>query len=198
MTRQAGRPTVSPTGRGLSPDILHRRCRCRRASTKASFVVIISTEFVAEELPVWGTPSLQFLIQGRQPFAAKRTTYSHVANRHIHRTPMNHGPGANYHSDVSWKAVARIIDFQPKIASYPLPHSRQNCRHRFPSLRSITFERPPAGLSDPDAADSSPASLNLALCSCESGVDEARQRLACNAVSGDGCVGSTERNAGKK
>jgi hypothetical protein len=28
-------------------------------------IVIISTEFVAEELPVWGTPSLQFPIQCR-------------------------------------------------------------------------------------------------------------------------------------
>jgi hypothetical protein len=31
-------------------------------------------------------------------------------------------------------------------------------------LRSITFERPPSGLGDPDTADSLPASPNLVLC----------------------------------
>jgi hypothetical protein len=37
----------------------------------------------------------------------------------------------------------------------------------------ISKERPRAGLSDPDAADSLPASLNLALCCYKSGADEA-------------------------
>jgi hypothetical protein len=63
---------------------------------------------------------------------------------------------------------------------------------------STTFKRPPAGLSDPDAPDGLPRSLNLALCCYKSGADETRYRLACNAVSGDGCVGSTEWNAGKQ
>ena len=62
----------------------------------------------------------------------------------------------------------------------------------------MTFERPSAGLSNPDAADNLPASLNLALCSRKSGSDEARQGQSRNAVSGDGCVGSTERNASKQ
>jgi hypothetical protein len=115
------RPTVIPTGRGLN--ILHRRGRCRRASTKASFVVIIGTELVAEELPVWGTPSLQFPIQGRQPFAAKRTTYNqiNVASTHIHRNPHESWRSAKHHSGISRKAAARIIGFQPKIASYRIP-----------------------------------------------------------------------------
>jgi hypothetical protein len=144
------RPTVIPTGRGL--DILHRRGRCRRASTKASFVVIISTELVAEELPVWGTPSLQFPIQGRQPFAAKRTTYNqiNVASTHIHRNPHESWRSAKHHSGISRKAAARIVGFQPKIASY---QSRKNCRHQFAGLRSITFERKATGRRDPDAAD---------------------------------------------
>ena len=77
-----------PAG-ALSADILHRRCRCRRASTKARFVTIISTEFVAEELPVWGTPNLQFPIQDQQALAAKRTTNRqiNVASMHNHRNP---------------------------------------------------------------------------------------------------------------
>jgi hypothetical protein len=40
--------------------------------------------------------------------------------------------------------------------------------------RSMTFKRPAAGLSNPDAADGQAASLNLALCSCKSGANEAR------------------------
>jgi hypothetical protein len=67
-------PALTQLAAGRSPDFRHRRCRCRRASTKASFVVIISAKFVAEELPVGGTPSLQFPVQGWQPLAANRTT----------------------------------------------------------------------------------------------------------------------------
>jgi hypothetical protein len=65
-------------------------------------------------------------------------------------------------------------------------------------LRSITFKRPPTGLSDSDAAESLPVGLNLALCSRKSGSDEARQGQSRNAVSGDGGVGSPEGNAGKQ
>jgi hypothetical protein len=39
---------------------------------------------------------------------------------------------------------------------------------------SIIFKCPFTGLSDPDTADSSSASLNLALCSCKAGADETR------------------------
>jgi hypothetical protein len=42
------------------------------------------------------------------------------------------------------------------------------------TARSITFERPSTGLSDPDAPDGLPGSLNLALCCYKSGADEAR------------------------
>jgi hypothetical protein len=91
LPKRSGRwptPLARPTW-GLISDILHRRCRCRRASTKASFVTIISTELVAEELPVWGTPSLQFPIQDQQSLAAKRTTNCqiNVASTYIHRNP---------------------------------------------------------------------------------------------------------------
>jgi hypothetical protein len=41
------------------------------------------------------------------------------------------------------------------------------------TIRSITFERPSTGLSNPYAADSLPAGLNLTLCCCKSGADEA-------------------------
>jgi hypothetical protein len=40
-------------------------------------------------------------------------------------------------------------------------------------LRSITFKRATTSLSNPDAADSLPAGLNLACCHCKSGADEA-------------------------
>jgi hypothetical protein len=40
-------------------------------------------------------------------------------------------------------------------------------------FRWSRLEHPPTGLSNPDAADSSP-NLNLALYSCESGADKAR------------------------
>jgi hypothetical protein len=63
------------------------------------FLVIVSAEFITEELAVWGTPRLQFAVQNRQPIAAKRTASCQVASVHIHRNaPTKHGPGANHHS----------------------------------------------------------------------------------------------------
>jgi hypothetical protein len=46
-------------------------------------------------------------------------------------------------------------------------------RQRDDSLFSIIFERPSAGLRDPDTADSLPAGLDLPPCCWESGTDEA-------------------------
>jgi hypothetical protein len=40
---------------------------------KMHFLVIISAEFITEELAVQGTPRQQFAVQNRQPIAAKRT-----------------------------------------------------------------------------------------------------------------------------
>jgi hypothetical protein len=63
--------------------------------------------------------------------------------------------------------------------TFPSSPSWRGCRlwrrwiHVLTGQRSIIFERPTTGLSNPDAADSSPG-LNLALYGCESGADEAR------------------------
>jgi hypothetical protein len=52
---------------------------------------------------------------------------SDQCRQHVYSSepPKNHGPGANHHSGISRKAIARIIDFQPKIANYPLPPEPQ-------------------------------------------------------------------------
>jgi len=58
--------------------------------SKAHFLGIVSTEFVTEELAVWGTPRLQFAIQGRQRLAAKCTACCQlsIARVRIHRKPQ--------------------------------------------------------------------------------------------------------------
>jgi len=63
-----------------------------------------------------------------------------------------------------------------------------------------TFDHPPPGLSDPDAPDRLPISLDgLALCRCcESGADEAGQRAPCNAVGEHDHFGGAERTAGEQ
>jgi hypothetical protein len=78
---------------------------------------------------------------------AKQATYSqiNVASTHIHQN--NHGPGTNHHSDISRKAVARIIDNSE--LSTPAKTAGTNS----PAFRSITFKCPPTGLSYPDAPD---------------------------------------------
>jgi hypothetical protein len=53
------------------------------------------------------------------------------------------------------------------------------------TARSLTLNCPPAGLSDPDAADKLAASL-LAFCCCKPSMDEARQRPTCEAVNEHG------------
>jgi hypothetical protein len=61
----------------------------------------------------------------------------------------------------------------------------------------MTFERPSAGLCDPQAADKLAAS-DLALRCYKPGADETCQHPACKAVSEHDCFGSTERSAGKQ
>jgi len=64
--------------------------------------------------------------------------------------------------------------------------------------RSV-FDHPPTGLSDPDAPNQTPISLDgLVLCHCESGADKAGQRAACKAVGEHDRFGSTERTAGEQ
>jgi hypothetical protein len=80
-------------------------------------------------------------------------------------TPPRHGPDANHQTGISRKAVARIIDLQPKRRAFTPAGTA--------SPRSITFERPSTVLSDPDAADRLSASLDLALACYKSRADEA-------------------------
>ena len=72
------------------------------------------------------------------------------------------------------------------------------CRSWDAGLRSMTFERPSTGLSDPDAADRLASLKILALCYCKSGADEAQYRLACKAINEHGRIGNTERNVRKQ
>jgi hypothetical protein len=60
------------------------------APSKARFLGIVSAEFVTEELAVWGTPRLQFAIQGRPRLAAKCTAccYVSIARVRVHRKPQ--------------------------------------------------------------------------------------------------------------
>jgi hypothetical protein len=82
-------------------------------------------------------------------------------------TPAPHdmGPDANHQTGIGRKAVARIIDLQPKRRAFTPAGTA--------SPRSMTFERPSTVLSDPDAADSLSASLDLALGCYKSRADEA-------------------------
>src|SRR5258708_36043186 len=66
-----------------------------------------------------------------------------------------------------------------------------------PCCRSV-FQRPSAGLSNPDTADRLAASLGLALRCCKSGADESRYHSAFKTDGEHHCFADTERTTGKQ
>jgi hypothetical protein len=71
---------------------------------------------------------------------------------------MPHAPSQRRHCGAFLNSKAQLIGLPGKVT---------------PTIRSITFECSSTGLRDPDAADSLPARLNLALCCCKSGANQA-------------------------
>jgi hypothetical protein len=94
-----------------------------------------------------------------------------------------------------------ILGLGRRPADVPRQALRSTCSapQRAACARS-TFDHPPTGLSDPDAPDRLPISLDgLALCRCcESGADELGEHWAREAVDVHDCFGDTERTAGEQ